>query len=171
VPGIPSCVRCPNCSTSDDHVVDSREIESGDAIRRRRECRRCGYRFTTFERSGRAVVFVRKRSGEREAFQREKVIAGVRAACKNRPVSEESIEALAGAVEDEIRSIGREVKTEQVGVAVLEHLRELDEVSYIRFASVYKGFENLGDFEREAGLLTKSTAPKRRVVASNPRAS
>ena len=139
-------------------------------MRRRRECRRCGYRFTTYERLGAAVQFVLKRSAEREAFQREKVIEGVRAACKNRPVDDEAIEALALAVEDEVRTLGREVTTEQIGVAVLEHLRELDEVAYIRFASVYKGFENLGDFEREAGLLTKSTAPKRRVRTATPRA-
>lgn len=162
-------VRCPNCSGTDDHVVDSREAEGGEAVRRRRECRRCGFRFTTFERLGPAVTIVVKRSDEREAFQREKLIAGVRAACKNRPVDEEAIDALAGAVEDEMRMLGREVTTEQIGVAVLEHLKELDEVAYIRFASVYKGFDKLDDFEREAGLLTKATAPKRHAPAAGPR--
>ncbi|HLX77287.1 MAG TPA: transcriptional regulator NrdR [Acidimicrobiales bacterium] len=162
-------MRCPNCSGTDDHVIDSREADGGEAVRRRRECRRCGFRFTTFERIGSAVPIVVKRSEEREPFQREKLIAGVRSACKNRPVDDEAIEALASAVEDEIRMLGREVTTEQIGVAVLEHLKELDEVAYIRFASVYKGFENLGDFEKEAGLLTKSTAPKRHSAGARPR--
>jgi len=111
-------VRCPNCSGTDDHVVDSREADGGEAVRRRRECRRCGFRFTTFERIGSAVPIVVKRSEEREPFQRQKLIAGVRSACKNRPVDDEAIEALASAVEDEIRMLGREVTTEQIGVAV-----------------------------------------------------
>jgi transcriptional repressor NrdR len=158
-------VRCPRCSACDDRVVDSREVDRGESIRRRRECRRCGYRFTTFERLGGAVTFVVKRSAEREPFRREKIIAGVRAACKNRPVGDTDIEALAVAVENELAHSGRDVTTVQIGVAVLDRLRDLDEVAYIRFASVYKGFENLGDFEREAGLLTKATAPKRHLAS------
>jgi len=153
-------VRCPRCSAGDDHVIDSREVDRGESIRRRRECRNCGYRFTTFERLGGPVTFVVKRSAEREPFRREKVVAGVRAACKNRPVDEDAIEALAVAVENKFAHSGRDVTTEQIGVAVLDRLRDLDDVAYIRFASVYKGFENLGDFAREAGLLTKATAPK-----------
>ncbi|MGA8295509.1 MAG: transcriptional regulator NrdR [Acidimicrobiales bacterium] len=163
-------MRCPNCSVSDDHVVDSREVDHSQAVRRRRECRNCGYRFTTFERLAEAVVFVVKRSGEQEPFQLDKVVAGVRAATKNRPVDDDQIMAVAKAVEDHIRALGTSVSTEQIGVSVLDQLKELDEVAYIRFASVYKGFENLSDFEREAGLLTKSTAPKRHTQHADQRA-
>lgn len=155
-------VRCPSCGESDDKVVDSREVELGAAVRRRRECIACGARFTTFERLGEAVVLVEKRSGLREAFDREKVVAGLRAACKNRPVDAEAIEALATEVEELARRSGSDVTSERLGVAVLDGLRELDEVAYLRFASVYKGFEDAGDFAREAGLLTKTTAPKLR---------
>ena len=101
-----------------------------------------------------------KRSGQREPFHREKVIAGVRAACKNRPVESSALEALANDIEDDLRATGPEVSSQAVGVAVLERLREVDDVAYLRFASVYKGFEEAGDFAREAGLLTKTTAPK-----------
>jgi transcriptional repressor NrdR len=163
-------MRCPNCSVSDDHVVDSREVDSQNAVRRRRECRNCGYRFTTFERLSEPEVFVVKRSGDREPFQLDKVIAGVRAATKNRPVDDEQIVTVARVVEEHVRAIGGSVTSEQIGVSVLDQLKELDEVAYIRFASVYKGFENPSDFEREAGLLTKATAPKRRVRRSSERA-
>ncbi len=105
---------------------------------------------------------VLKRSGEREAFDRAKLILGVRSAAKNRPVADEDMEALAASVEEAMRLRGPEVTTEQIGLAVLERLRALDEVAYLRFASVYKGFEELGDFEREVGMLTKSTEPKHR---------
>ncbi|HVB06862.1 MAG TPA: transcriptional regulator NrdR [Acidimicrobiales bacterium] len=158
-------MRCPSCGGDEDRVVDSREVEHGAAIRRRRECRRCGYRFTTFERLSASLLFVKKRSGEREPFDREKVAAGVRSACKNRPVTPGAIERLAAAVEQQLRTAGPEVSSQQVGVAVLDHLRELDDVAYLRFASVYKGFEEAGDFAREAGLLTKQTAPKQHELA------
>jgi transcriptional repressor NrdR len=158
-------VQCPNCSASDDRVVDTREVEQGQAIRRRRECLKCGHRFTTFERRVGAFFTVLKRSGVRESFDRQKVIDGVRAACKNRPVSDEAIDGLAGDVEDDLRALGAEVTSQQVGVAVLDRLRELDDVAYLRFASVYKGFEEAGDFAKEAGLLTKTTAPKHREPA------
>jgi len=121
----------------------------------------CGQRFTTFERAGGATLVVAKRSGQREPFDREKVVAGVRAACKNRPVDEAQVERLAGEVEEIAKAAGSEVSSQQLGVAVLDRLRELDHVAYLRFASVYKGFEDAGDFAREAGLLTKRTAPKR----------
>lgn len=153
-------MRCPSCAHLDDRVVDSREVEHGDAVRRRRECLHCGFRFTTFERFLGAVLFVVKRSGEREPFHREKLVAGVLAACKNRPVSDEAVEALARDVEERLLGAGPEVTTQQVGVAVLDRLRLLDDVAYLRFASVYKGFEAADDFAREAGLLTKETAPK-----------
>jgi transcriptional repressor NrdR len=154
-------VRCPSCSHREDRVVDSREVEQGGAVRRRRECLACGFRFTTFERVGASVV-VLKRSGQREQFDRSKVAAGVRAACKNRPVGEEQIEAIVAAVEDLARRSGNVVSSQLLGVAVLDRLREIDDVAYLRFASVYKGFEDASDFAREVGLLTKTTAPKRR---------
>jgi transcriptional repressor NrdR len=148
-------VRCPWCAGVDDKVVDSRLAEEGGAIRRRRECLRCGRRFTTYERVDEVAVVVVKRSGEREPFQRAKVAAGVRAATKNRPVSEEAIDALAAEVEEEARLVGPEPTSHEIGLLTLERLRGLDEVAYLRFASVYKGFEDAGDFEREVGLLTE----------------
>lgn len=141
--------------------MDSREVEQGAAVRRRRECLACGTRFTTLERLNPAVLYVAKRSGQREPFDREKIAAGVRAACKNRPLDKAKVDALVAGVEDLARRNGSDITSQQVGVAVLERLRELDDVAYLRFASVYKGFEEAGDFEREAGLLTKQTAPKR----------
>lgn len=136
--------------------------DEGVAIRRRRECLACGRRFTTFERVEELPLVVVKRSGEREPFDRAKVVAGVRAASKNRPVGDDDMEALAAEVEEHARMGGSEVTTQELGLAVLERLRVLDEVSYVRFASVYKGFDDPGDFEREVGLLTKATDPKRR---------
>jgi transcriptional repressor NrdR len=156
-------MRCPWCQSLDDKVVDSRLGEDGGAIRRRRECLSCGRRFTTYERVEGAPLWVVKRSGQREPFDRSKVVDGARAASKNRPVSEEQLEHLAQRVEEVLREAGSVVTSQQVGVAVLERLRQTDEVSYLRFASVYKGFEDLGDFQREVGLLTKSTEPKRKV--------
>jgi transcriptional repressor NrdR len=155
-------VRCPWCAVDDDRVVDSRLAEEGSAIRRRRECLGCGRRFTTFERLEESPLWVVKRTGLREPFDRAKVVAGVRAACKNRPVSDAQMEALAQAVEDGLRGDTAEPTSQQVGVTVLERLQALDDVAYLRFASVYKGFEEAGDFQREAGLLTKTTEPKRR---------
>jgi len=155
-------VRCPWCQSLDDKVVDSRVAEDGGAIRRRRECLSCNRRYTTYERIEEAPLWVVKRGGEREPFDRAKLVAGVRSATKNRPVSEMQLEDLAQQVEDALRGEGAELTSEQIGRAVLERLRDLDEVAYLRFASVYKGFEDVGDFEREVGLLTKTTEPKRR---------
>ena len=135
--------------------------DDGAAIRRRRECLTCGRRFTTYERIEEIPLSVVKRSGETVPFDRRKVVAGIRAACKNRPVTVEAMEALAAEVEERMRLEGGEVKSEQVGLAVLDLLRHLDDVAYVRFASVYKGFEDVGDFTREVGLLKKQTEPKR----------
>ena len=155
-------VRCPSCAGTEDKVVDSRTADEGAAIRRRRECLTCGRRYTTYERVDEAPLMVVKRSGQREPFDRAKVVAGLRSAAKNRPVAVEQLEALAGEVEEALRLDGPELTSQQVGLSVLDRLRVLDEVAYVRFASVYKGFEDVGDFEREVGLLTKSTQPKRR---------
>lgn len=156
-------MRCPWCAQDDDRVVDSRLADEGAAIRRRRECLSCGRRFTTFERVEEVPLWVVKRSGQREPFDRAKVVAGVRAASKNRPVTEAMFEELAGRVEDALRASSAEPTSQQVGVAVLEQLKLLDGVAYLRFASVYKGFEDIGDFQREVGLLIKTTEPKQRT--------
>ena len=156
------CVQCPWCRGLDDKVVDSRLAGDGAAIRRRRECLSCGRRFTTYERLEEAPLWVEKRSGQREPFDRSKLVAGMRAATKNRPVSDETLEELAQQVEESLRGEGAQVASQQIGLAVLERLRDVDEVAYMRFASVYKGFEDIGDFQREVGLLTKTTEPKRR---------
>ena len=150
------------CTNVDDKVVDSRMSEDGASIRRRRECLACGRRFTTFERLEELPLLVIKRSGEREPFSRTKVVAGLQSAAKARPVPEQALEQLAADVEEEMRLEGTEVTTELIGLAVLGRLRGLDEVAYLRFASVYKGFDDVGDFQREMGLLRKDTEPKRR---------
>jgi transcriptional repressor NrdR len=153
-------VRCPYCQSMDDKVIDSRMADGGSATRRRRECLACGRRYTTFERVEEVQVIVVKRSGNREPFDRAKILDGIRRAAKNRPISEDDIAALAVAVEEEVREVGSEVGSEVVGKAVLDRLRILDPVAYLRFASVYKGFEDVTDFEREVGLLQKTTTPK-----------
>jgi transcriptional repressor NrdR len=153
-------MRCPACACVDDKVVDSRMADDGTAIRRRRECLGCGRRFTTYERLEESSLVVVKRSGVRQPFDRVKVVAGLAAAAKNRPVTEAQLEQLAADVEEELRLEGPEVGTEAVGRAVLRRLEGLDHVAYVRFASVYKGFEDIDDFRREVVALTKSTAPK-----------
>jgi transcriptional repressor NrdR len=144
----------------DDKVVDSRVAEAGAAIRRRRACLSCGRRYTTFERAEEIHLVVVKRSGVREPFDRGKIMDGIRRAAKNRPIADSDIEAVGMAVEDEMRELGPEVGSEVVGKAVLDSLRTLDPVAYVRFASVYKGFEDVTDFAREVGLLQKTTSPK-----------
>lgn len=152
-------VRCPRCSAMEDRVIDSRAAEDGAAIRRRRECLACNGRFTTYERLDEVAFGVVKRSGQREPFDRFKLIAGLQAAGKNR-LSLTALEQIAAEIEESLRLEGPEVSTEQVGLGVLDALRVRDHVAYLRFASVYKGFTDAGDFQREAGLLTKLTTPK-----------
>ena len=150
-------MRCPDCSSLDDKVVDSRASDDGSAIRRRRECLGCGHRFTTFERVDEAPLVVVKTTGVREPFDRDKVVAGVVAAAKNRPVTPEQIDALATGVEDSLRRRGGDVESTRIGLAVLERLRDLDEVAYLRCASVDKDFTGIDDFADELRLLPKST--------------
>jgi len=136
---------------ADTRVVDSRTADDGAAIRRRRQCEKCQRRFTTIETAGLLVV---KRSGAREPFSRDKVLAGVRKACQGRPVSEDELAVLAHRVEENVRSAGGpEVAAHDIGLAVLGPLRELDEVAYLRFASVYRGFDSMADFEAEIAAL------------------
>ena len=149
--------------------MDSRTAEDGAAIRRRRECLACGRRFTTYERLEEVAFVVVKRSGQRERFDRAKVVAGMQAAGKNRPLSLPQLEQIAAQVEESLRLEGSEVTSQQVGLAVLDGLRGRDQVAYLRFASVYKGFTDAGDFQREAGLLTKVTTPKTGRSGRRPR--
>jgi transcriptional repressor NrdR len=147
-------MRCPFCRHEDSRVVDSREMDEGAAIRRRRSCQSCGRRFTTVEEASLVVV---KRSGVTEPFSRQKVVAGVRKACQGRPVDDDAFAMLAQRVEESIRADGcAEVASDAVGRAILSPLRELDEVAYLRFASVYCAFESLADFEAEIASLKSS---------------
>ena len=146
-------MRCPFCRHGDSRVVDSREMDEGAAIRRRRSCQACGRRFTTVEEASLQVV---KRSGVTEPFSRTKVISGVRKACQGRPVDEDALALLAQRVEESIRADGcAEVASDAVGRAILEPLRSLDEVAYLRFASVYCAFESLAEFEAEIAMLRR----------------
>lgn len=140
-------MRCPFCGHDDQKVLDSRPAREGEAIRRRRECTRCGRRFTTFEEPERPRFFVVKRSGAREDFSREKVLAGMLIACRKRPIAMETLRRAAESVE---RDLGRryedEVPTSFVGERVMEELKRLDTVAYVRFASVYREFQTVSDF-------------------------
>jgi transcriptional repressor NrdR len=150
-------MRCPFCHNPDSRVIDSREADEGATTRRRRSCPGCGRRFTTVEE---AVLAVVKRSGVSEPFNRTKVVAGVRRACQGRPVDEDQLQLLAQQVEDAIRASGAaEVPSHEVGLAILGPLRELDEVAYLRFASVYRAFDSLEDFEKEIGDLRTRHLP------------
>ena len=150
-------MRCPFCHNQDTRVIDSRAAEEGTAIRRRRSCPACERRFTTQET---VLLMVTKRSGATEPFSRSKIIAGVRWACQGRPVTEDALALLGQRVEEEIRSRGvAEVSSHEIGLTILGPLRDLDEVAYLRFASVYRSFESLEDFEREiAELRAERTA-------------
>jgi len=144
-------VHCPFCRHPDTRVLDSRVADDGGAIRRRRTCSSCAKRFSTVEQM---QLFVLKRSGATEPFTREKAVAGVRKACKGRPVSEDDLARLGQQVEDALRAEGwAEVPAHQVGMAILGPLRALDEVAYLRFASVYRAFESAEDFEAEIATL------------------
>jgi transcriptional repressor NrdR len=150
-------MRCPYCRHPDSRVVDSREQDEGQVIRRRRSCPECGRRFTTVEEATLAVI---KRSGVTEPFSRQKVVNGVRRACQGRPVDEDQLAMLAQAVEEAIRATGvAEVPSDEVGLVILGPLRALDEVAYLRFASVYQAFDSREDFESAITLLRAEHAP------------
>lgn len=150
-------MHCAACGHDDTKVIDSRVTDEGAAIRRRRECPSCGARVTTYERVEEAPLVVVKSHGARQPFDRSKIVSGVLAAAKGRPVDDATVETLAEEVEDDMRLVGPEVSTAQVGLAVLNRLRALDDVAYLRFASVYKNFDAAEDFQRELTLLEKST--------------
>jgi transcriptional repressor NrdR len=151
-------MHCPFCRHPDSRVIDSRAADDGAVIRRRRSCPECGRRFTTQEG---VLQMVAKRCGVTEPFSREKIIAGVRRACQGRPVDEDALAQLGQRVEETIRATGNaEVPSHEIGLAILGPLRELDEVAYLRFASVYRGFESLEDFEKEIQSLRSQALPE-----------
>jgi len=151
-------MNCTNCQFKSTKVLDSRPIEEGRAIRRRRECERCGFRFTTFERVEELPLIVIKKDGTRQEYSREKLIRGLIKACEKRPVALETLEELALSVEKEIRNIGlAEVESEAIGEMVMKRLSKIDEVAYVRFASVYRQFKDINVFLKELEDLIKST--------------
>ena len=145
---------CPSCSHDQDRVVDSRSTREGAAVRRRRECLGCGHRFTTYEYVERTPVLVAKKDGRRVPYDREKLLDGVLRACQKRPVSREQIDSLADRVEARIFSgVKDDVDSQEIGEAVMDELEELDEVAYVRFASVYRSFRNVNQFMYELRSL------------------
>ena len=149
-------MHCPFCRYSDSRVVDSRTSDDGLAIRRRRQCAECGRRFSTTETASLSVV---KRSGVAEPFSRDKIVAGVRKACQGRPVTDGDLAQLAQRVEENLRATGAsQLDANDIGLAILPELRQLDEVAYLRFASVYQAFDNLDDFEAAIAQLRSEDA-------------
>jgi transcriptional repressor NrdR len=155
-------MRCPWCDTDDGRVVDSRPADDGAAIRRRRECLSCSRRYTTFERIEEVGLIVVKRSGSKEPFRRDKLAAGIRNALADRPVTPLEVEDMVDRIQARLRRRGPEVSSRLVGAEALRALRTTDEVAYLRFASVYKDFEDAEDFERELESLQKKVPAKGR---------
>ena len=151
-------MHCPVCRAADTKVVDSRLAEEGAAIRRRRQCLACAHRFTTFERIDEVPLVVLKSDGRTEPFDRAKIVAGIAAATKGRGIATSVLQQVAESIEDAVRLQESQVTSAQIGVAVLERLRTIDEVAYLRFASVYKNFDAAADFHRELELLSKGAA-------------
>lgn len=150
-------MRCSNCQNKNTKVLDSRPIEEGRSIRRRRECEKCGYRFTTFERIEEVPLIVVKKDGNRQEFSREKLVRGLIRACEKRPVSIEQIESIAFDVEKALRNTGAsEIVSEEVGEMVMERLSIVDDVAYVRFASVYRQFKDINVFLDELKDLIQS---------------
>ena len=151
-------MRCPYCSYSESKVIDSRPAEEGTTIRRRRECLSCGKRFTTYEIMERLPLLVIKRDGSRQSFDRMKVIGGMVKACEKRPVRVDEIERIADEIEQELQSsLEREVSRDQIGEMIMERLKDLDQVAYVRFASVYRQFKDINTFLEELNKLLKET--------------
>jgi transcriptional repressor NrdR len=154
-------MRCPNCGHLEDRVIDSRSTKEGRAIRRRRECIGCGNRFTTYEYVENASVVVVKRDGKREPFSREKIVAGISRACEKRPISLNQIEEIVERIEGDIqRRAPGELPSREIGEKVMEELQKLDEVAYVRFASVYRHFKDVNEFLDEIqGLVQGDDKP------------
>jgi transcriptional repressor NrdR len=150
-------MKCPFCGHLDDKVIDSRTAATGEVIRRRRECDACARRFTSYERVEDVLPTVVKKDGRREPFDRQKLVKGLRIACNKRPVPMERVESLADAIEHEVQSLeGREVRASELGERVMRHLRDVDDVAYVRFASVYRSFRDIDEFHAELGKLVKA---------------
>ena len=153
-------MKCPFCGHDKDKVVDSRETGAGDSIRRRRECLQCGRRFTSYERVEEIPYFVVKKDGRREPFDRGKLLAGHHRACEKRPVSAKALQGIADEIEQMVSdSTEREVDSSRIGERVMERLRELDKVAYVRFASVYRQFEDVHEFMAELRGLLETRKP------------
>ncbi len=151
-------MRCPFCGTNDDKVLDSRESQDCDSIKRRRECKSCGRRFTTFEQIEELAVFVVKSGGRRESFNRDKILHGMQLACKGRPVSSETLAQTAEDIERRLfNRLEREVDSDEIGEMVMDALRLIDQVAYVRFASVYRQFEDAAQFREIVNMLRKRT--------------
>jgi len=155
-------MKCPSCQSDNDRVIDSRTSQDGFAIRRRRECLACRRRYTTYERIERRVIKVVKKDGSREPFARNKIKQGLEKACEKRPISEDQLEAVVAAAENDIEAnFESEVESRYLGELVMRHLRDLDQVAYVRFASVYRQFEDVQDFLSELkAMLTASQRPR-----------
>ncbi|MFP4643890.1 MAG: transcriptional regulator NrdR [Spirochaetales bacterium] len=156
-------MRCPRCGSTDDRVIESRSLAAGESIRRRRECLSCHYRFTSYERIEEKQLMVVKSSGRREPFERVKLERGVQRALEKRPVSQAQIEVIISEIEDEAAILGMpgfEIQSRQIGDLVLKRLYHTDRVAYIRFASVYRNFENVDEFIREIDELSRWSATK-----------
>lgn len=152
-------MRCPFCKVDDDKVVDSRSSGQGFVIRRRRKCRSCGRRFTTYERVEKSPLRVVKKDGAREDFNRAKLLEGLKIACRKRPVDTKQLEDLVDEVERELSEVyDREVPTPAIGEKIIGHLRELDHVAYVRFASVYRNFQDITEFVKEIDTITKKAS-------------
>jgi transcriptional repressor NrdR len=150
-------MKCPFCDTIEDKVLESREVDEGSVVRRRRECLSCRGRFTSYERIEERPIMVIKRDGRREQFNRDKLIRGILHSCQKRPVSLETIEGIVDEIEREIhREAGREVQSSKIGELIMEKLQAVDKVAYIRFASVYRKFEHVSEFLKEVKELTAS---------------
>jgi transcriptional repressor NrdR len=153
-------MKCPFCGHLEDKVIDSRTAATGDVIRRRRECEGCERRFTSYERVEDVLPTVVKRDGRREPFDRRKVVAGIRIACSKRPVSVERIEQVVDEIERDVQALeGREVASTELGERVMARLRDLDPVAYVRFASVYRAFRDIGELYAELGKLVNDQRP------------
>ncbi|MBE3589655.1 MAG: transcriptional repressor NrdR [Firmicutes bacterium] len=151
-------MRCPFCDHPDSKVLESRPTEEGAVIRRRRECPACGQRFTTYEKVQFAPLMVIKKDGRREAFDPQKILAGIVTACEKRPVPYEAIERIVAEIERELRGrLDKEVRTQEIGEMVMERLRKLDEVAYVRFASVYRQFKDIQRFKEELERLMEQS--------------
>jgi len=164
-------MKCHNCQFTDNKVIESRDVADGEAIRRRRECLKCGYRFTTYERLERPSLVVVKRDGTRQMFSREKLLTGLQHACEKTPVTNMQLENLVAKIEKDVYGRGEpEIKSSDVGELVMQELPKLNEVAYVRFASVYRHFRDITGFERELSRIRKAKNaekfPSKELLAS-----